>query len=351
MNRSRLVLVAAAAATIGSAGCFSDPTSSISDGPSLLRLSTTRAFISQGDTLVVTVQAVDARGAQFPAVADFTTSDASVATTSNLVADTLPRQLRSSGSIAGVGAGRAIVTVTAGGVTDEIIVVVVPTGFPGTVSPATANVGDTITITGTSVITFDPAATTVTIGGAPTFVASLTASQIKLIAGPSVASGAVEITNLLLLGTIVIPSLTSPTTLTVAEAGEPANDAPAGGPTKALPASVGDTVTFYGSVEGATDGVGPDADDYFTVSTTGAIGLRVLVDWVSTDIDVDAFVLNSAGGGFCVLDGCSGASVANPEIMNVSLAAATTYKVYVNLWDNHGAQTPMTYRVRLVRTS
>lgn len=341
MNRSRLVLVAAAAATIGSAGCFSDPTSSISDGPSLLRLSTTRAFITQGDTLVVTVQAVDARGAQFPAVADFTTSDASVATTSNLVADTLPRQLRSSGSIAGVGAGRAIVTVTAGGVTDSIIVVVVPTGFPGTVSPATANVGDTITITGTSVITFDPAATTVTIGGAPTFVTSLTASQIKLIAGPIVASGSVEISNLLLLGTIAIPSLTSGTTLTVTELGEPANDAPAGGPVIALPAAVGSSSYRYGSFTAS------DVDDFFTITTTTADSVEIRWDW-DTDADIDGYLLNAAGGGFCVLDGCAAGTGANPEAVKVRLAAATTYKILAELFAG-GSTVPLTYRIRITK--
>ena len=61
------------------------------------------------------------------------------------------------------------------------------------------------------------------------------------------------------------------------------------------------------------------------------------------------YVLNATDGGFCVLDGCSMASGANPESKNVQLAAATTYQVLVELWDTGGDPEPIIYRIRTTK--
>ncbi len=348
MKRLGKVFLATGMVALVAAACFSDPTSDLQNGPTRLNLSKRFVVQNVGDTDQVNIQVFDDQGnAQAFESVTYAPVDPTVATMADLPdanLRTVPGNTLFKSILAGLSAGTTKIAVTAGGVTDTLTVLVYPVAFTGPVTPATANVGDTVTIGVPAGITFNTTTANATIGGLPFYaVASRTATQLKLIAGATSAASVVNVTGGILLGTIPLPALNTVATLAVNEPGEPANNAPAGGPAITLPTTTGSSVVRYGAIGTA------DVDDYFTITTTTADSLEIVFDWPNATIDIDAFILNSAGGGFCVLDGCSAATGADPERIRVRLAAATTYKIYVNLYDNHGVATPHPYRITITK--
>ncbi len=221
--------------------------------------------------------------------------------------------------------------------------------FLGTVVQAgTGRMLDTIYVIGGPRIDFTTSGTTasnVTINGTQAFIIRRAADTLYVIAS-KIGTSKVSISNVL-FGTATVPSLSTSGTITISattgEANEPGNDDPGGATVFAGPVNVNDTVAVFDATSAT------DVDDYFKFTAGAAGSYRVVVDWLPRGIDVDAFVLNSVGGGFCGLDECSGATGADPEVMNVTLAAGTAYQVYINLWDAHGNATPIPYRVRVIR--
>ncbi len=350
----RFVTTLAAVALL--TACFDDPTSDLRGGPSQIRLSRSLAFLNPGTSVVVEATLLDQQGNVLPGVVSFSTADASVATAADV--DTLEGLTETSGEITGVAAGATYVRVAGGGLTDSIFVVVVPTAFNGTISPATATVGQAITVSGTSLFGFNPDSVTVTVDGLPAVVVSATTSQV-VFAPPTASGGVVNINGLTVLGNIYIGSMDATTTITVTEANEPANDGPPGA-TITAPSAVNASSEGYGVLDapcgwaagcGGDQGVG-DLDDFFSFTTpagTDSMNFEVEVYWNNDHIDIDGFVLNAGGGGFCVIDGCAGASASDPEVMEVRLAPGTTYTVLVELWDNAGELMPTAYRVKITR--
>ena len=355
MKHLRKTMLVAGVLALGAAACFSDPTSSLRNGASRLNLSKTFVVLAVGDTTLVNVEVLDEQGnpQQF-AAPTLTPVDAAVATAA-LQADTVKNHLPNGAFwgalIAGAGPGRTAVNVQAGGVTDSIIVLVFPTSFTGAVAPASVAEGDVITISSTPTVGFDPAATTATLGGVDAYIQSATASQLKIYAGAPGASQAVGLSNLLLLGQYPIGSLAATGTVTVAaSAFEPGNDAPTGGAVITLPTTVGAYSEVIGVVTGAgacTTG-GSDVDDFYTITSTTADSIEVRLDWANTSIDIDEILLNAAGTSFLNLSGATGA---DPETFKYRMAAATTYRLLVELCDasTAGVTDPIQYRLRIYK--
>ncbi len=348
MKRLGKAFLATGMVALVAAACFSDPTSDLRNGPT--RLSLSKRFVVQnvGDTDQVNIQVFDDQGnaLSFEGVT-YAPVDPTVATMADLPDSnlrTVPGNTIFKSILAGLAAGTTKIAVTAGGVTDTLTVLVYPVAFTGTVAPATAAPGDTVTITTPAGVTWNTTTANATYGGNVFYsVASRTATQLKLLAGATGSAGPVNVTGAILLGTIPLPALNTTANLTVTEPAEPANNAPAGGAAITLPTTVGASVVRFGSISST------DVDDYFTITTTTGDSLEIVLEWPNAAIDIDGFVLNSAGGGFCVLDGCSAATGAMPERMRVRLAAATTYKIYINLYDAHGVSTPHPYRITIIR--
>ena len=337
MKRSVTTILALA----GLAACFDDPTSSLRAGPARLQLSASQIFVAPQESIVVSGAVLDAQGNTLPGVVSFSSGDASVATAGDLPALAMPGDMQSSGFVKGVavGGGAVYVHATSGAITDSIWVIVVPPVFPGAITPSPATVGATITASSTSLVTFDPANVSVTIdGGFPVFMVSASASQVQFIAP---VGSSVNISGLLLLGNIDAGTLSAP--LSITDPNEPANDAPATAPAITLPAAVGDSVVAYGSIDGT------DVDDFFAITTTTGDSLEISVEWPDDVVDNDMYVLNSAGGGFCVLDGCAAAGSSDPEVAKVRLAAATSYRIYINFFDDNGELVPVPYRVKIIK--
>lgn len=228
-----------------------------------------------------------------------------------------------------------------------------PAYFPGTVVNGGGGMVDTIKIAttgGATLTTAGATASVATINGQATYLIRRTADSMYVIPRNN-GTGAVTITNVVVSGT-TIASLNSSNALTVGpatgDANEPGNNAFATGTVIAAPVNVNDTVTYYGTF--ATG----DTDDYikFTAAATG--NHRAVVDWLTAGIDADAITMIGQFGGYAcggpnIVDGCGGATGADPEISNFAATNGTVYAVWVNLYDAHGNPTPATYRLRLIR--
>lgn len=338
MKHLSSILLAAALVAAGTTACFKDPTSDLMNGPVRIDLARSVVFITAGDSVSIQAEVKDDAGNVFSSAdATWTSGDETIAVARK---DTvyIPGGEFSRVFIRGVAGGQTYARITSNGLTDSVRVVVVPVVFNGTVLPATSNVGDTVTVTATSALTFSTTAgalSDVTVGGREVFILSRTASVIKFIAPKSTTSDTVSISNVLLIGSIRLASLPASSRITVNDPNEPGNDDPA------TPASLTLYTDKYGSLGGS------DVDDFFTFTTTTADSVRIEVLW-NNDADIDAYVLNATGGGFCVIDGCSMGTGANPEAKNLRLTAATTYQIYLNLYAE-GGTTPVAYRVRITK--
>lgn len=353
MKRCAVGLLAAVAV----AACFDDPTSGLREGPASLRLSVSKAFLAPESTIVVTGTILDAQGNPLPGTLSFSSVDPSIATAADQPGDTLPGRLESSGLIVGVIAGATYVRVTGGGVADSVYVVVVPAQFTGTIAPATANVGDTITLTAPASVTFDPAVT-VSVGGAVTFLTSVSSAQVKFLS-PNATNGVVSIDGLILINQIALPPLDATTTITVTEPNEPGNSSLSG----ALTVSpTGTYQTYHGTL---TDG--SDGNDFFRVVLTSAMKIEAELDFQGDgsgggggNPDVDVYVVRDLNGNgqinlddFCdefggnfVLADCTGATAVQPEHEITQTLPAGTYWINVELFANDDVTVPILYRLR-----
>lgn len=337
--------------------CFDDPTSSLRNGPSRLDLSRTAIFINLGDSLSVNAGVKDEQGNVFSAAGtEWVSVDPTVATVA--VDDiVIPNNAFSRAFILGVAAGRTYVRITGQGITDSVLVWVLPPTFSGTVTaPAGSMMGDTITIASTSVLGFT-AATTVTIGGVDAWLVSQTATQLKVMASePAAAGSAVVLSHVSLLGAVDM-TLTATTRVGVASTirangNSPANEDPATAPAGLLASRY--TTPIIGVLNGTV------ADNFWAFTTPAAVApattgdsVEVTVVW-HTDADIDVAVLNAAGG--CISAQLPGSCYAtmgtgnNPEVGVWRLAAATTYVIDANLYDA-GAAGATAYRLSFRRVA
>jgi len=342
MKHLSSILFAAALLALGATACFEDPTNPLANGPSRINLDRSSVFISVGDSVSVVAEIKDDAGNTFSAAAAGWESSAPTVATVRRDTVVIPGNAFTRAFILAVAAGKSYVRITDQGVSDSVLVWVLPLAFNGTVSPASSNVGDTLTISASSALGFSTTAgslSEVTVGGLPVWVLSRTASQIKLIAPMVDAGSAVTITNVMLLGTVAIASLDATTTVRVTEASEPGNDDPA------TPAAMTLYQDYYGTVSGS------DADDYIAF-TTPATGDSVLVEveWLS-DADLDIGLLLGDGSDCAPNPGACYAimgSSNNPEVGRFRLLAATTYQL--DVWVYAAGASPVTfYRVRTTK--
>jgi len=337
---SSIVLTAAVLAA-GTVACFKDPTSAARKGPSRIVLTRSTIMLGvNGDSEQVQAELKDEQGNTYDvADAQWTSSNTAVAVVNVDTSQYLPYHALTRAFVHTTGAGRAWVYIETHGIKDSIQVYGLPTVFDGTVAHvANPTLNDTITINGTAALTFTTTGgdtSVVSTSGRGVWMLSRSATQLKFVA-VAAANMPVCITNLVLNGVVHIAGLCATSTLTVTDPTEPGNDDPA------TPASMTLYKDYHGTVGSA------DADDFVAFTTTTADSVRIEVQW-QTDSDLDGYLLNAAGGGYGVLDGYAMASSANPEAVNVRLAAATTYQIDVNLYDIGSADDPVQYRIRTIK--
>ena len=356
MRRQGMGWLAAGVLVLASVSCYKDPVKPLQGGATRLIVSRSSATVSVPDSLVITTQVVDQQGNYLtfgaPTVTTLDPTIANIIPFPDSIIGTIPGNTLRKLEIVAVSAGQTKVTVTVDGLTDTVGVLVFPRLFTGTITPTTVHPGDTVTFTAPTNVTFNPASATANVGALGFYkLVSATSTTLKMIAG---ASGPVpySITGAILLGTYPITSLTPGTALTVTENKEPANDtASVRDSTIAMPVNVGDTTTVFASLDSAVD-----AQDFYTLAPTNGDSVQIRIDWPSTALDLNGYLLLTSGSGTpggtwpCVVSsgtGCPMATAAgNPEVQSVRLTGGTSYKLLVTM--AHGG-TRIGYRILVIR--
>ncbi|MDH3457345.1 MAG: hypothetical protein OER90_10945 [Gemmatimonadota bacterium] len=321
MKRHLFGAVASVSAILLIAGCVEDPTAALRGDVDRVVISRTYIELDVGGTIRLFARAFDAQGNVLPTLPTISVADGSVATATVDETTSGDPQPQTDFDLAAVGAGSTTITATVGGVTsDPTTLVSFPTSFGGAVAVSSSALGfDIVTVTATSSIKFDPAATTATIGGAAAYVHSVTADQLELVASqPNGATGAtVSLTNLVFLDEFPT-TLDATTPVTTAAPNFMTDDI-----TTAPDISAGPfPLTFYGVVSGSA----PDA--IVKVSPAAGLTLSTSVDWIDHDTDIDVFYTD-ASDGFVDCLGC-GSSI--PETGSWTVTGGDTNYFYVELY-------------------
>lgn len=332
MKRHVVGLLGAALA-VAVVSCVEDPTAALRDGPERIVLSKTFMLLSVGDESgVLTARAVDGQGnpvAELPVVSS---DDETVVVVEEASAAPLPQK---NFVVRAVGSGLTTVTATSGGVSGTLTVGVTPSAFTGTIAVNSAGRIDTVTVSATSLVTFDPDETGVLVNGAPVDVISLSANEVKFVASnaQAVSGATVTLENTVFLGSVPVASLDAATPVNLtADDDEPANSS------SGTPTAIALNTTERGSISGT------DANDYWvvTVATAGNYTFRLEFPGSGPDPDADVIIRNHATG---ALVGFA-ASLANPETTTIALDPGD-YRIQVNLYDSGGAPEPHWYRLRV----
>lgn len=340
--------LALAGMLIGLAGCAKDPTASISGTPTRIVPQYSKLFLFPGDSIAVTIEVRDEQGASMSIPATVASDDANIVSVRD---EDQPPQAQTRFWARAEGVGGTKIQVAAEGLSNTILVSVFPDVFEGDISVISTAILDTIVVNvGASGLAFlvpavegDPRSV-VEVDGELTRFVSVTADEMKVISRATNANAAAVVTvrNLVFLpgteyeSTIESLDAANPVAIT-GEFNEPGNNDPA----TATPITAGGA-----SKEGLITST--DIDDYFvfTLAAAASVTITVEFDGGGSDPDLDVFLLDAGGGGFCVLDGCAMATGSQPEEFTGTLAAGT-YTVLIELYDSGAAVEPLWYRIRV----
>lgn len=344
-----LCATAGAALVVGS--CVKDPLSDLDGAPAAILTDLTTVQITQGAAgIQVTASVVDGRSTPLALPITATGCDAAVTvvrdTSYHPVPETSARFI-----VSGTSPASSCVNVTAGGLTKSVTAIVLPTSLNGTVSSATPQGGDTLTITSTASLKFDTAVVSVTFGGAAVAtIISKTPDELRVLVpfsdpGP-ISIGGVNVTYVTGL------RVTLPTSASVTQTGnrwaaasswQTAPDIsallPAAASTSRLIVTRG-TENVAVCPELSFASAGPCMMFKYTVAATTT--LNFTADWEGTaaapDVDVyvcaDTVVATLAAD--CFVDGGSGATGAKPQTTGNGAYPAGTYWFVVEVYDGTG---------------
>jgi hypothetical protein len=331
--------------------CVNATAGSLTDVVRIATFPATIAVTSGPDTLLsgtigqYTFEYRDAKGNPVAGVPDpvFETNAATVAT---ILAAPL-------GAVQAKSPGAATITVRGhgpftGGITSTKSVLVIPGVFGGTLSAAAAVPGDIVNVTrAVGGPAFD-ADTRVFVRGVRTFThGTTTADSLKFVMPQTAATGLVSfLVDQIGPDQIALAdsSKLSSTTASLDGPNEPANNNPA-----TAPAIAANGDYYQGNHGVCTNGVatapGDDCDGFFRITNSLARPdtITVRLDWFNAS-DQDILWCDATCGAF--VGNFNGATGANPENSTVIIPAGTTWNLYINLFDPHGAN-PTLVRARV----
>jgi len=236
MKHLGLAVLAVTVATAITAACFSDPTSSLRDGPSYIELSRNAVTLSTGDSVSIQALVKDAQGNIYDAVGmEWTSDNPSVAVASVDSSKVIPFNEYSKVFLVAKAAagGVAHITATFKGLTASVRVLNLPAGLTALATPAVTgtaradtlptattplvfSAGDTVTITTTvgSNLTFNATSSEVHFNADKAYIVSRTTTAIKVLARVKPYAGRPIVTKLTWagpaeVGSIAIDSLQS----------------------------------------------------------------------------------------------------------------------------------------------
>jgi hypothetical protein len=331
---------------IGVAGCATDPTADISGTPARIVPSYSKLFLFPGDSVNVVVEVRDEQGSSLPIPVTVSSSDASVAA---VRADSLPPFEDTRFWVRADGVGGSKITLTAEGISSEVLVSVFPEVFEGNVSVVTSAILDTVVINvAASGLAFVPEGTPtdVLIGGTPTRTVALTADEIRVLplSIAPVTNATYTVRNMLFLpGTeyeAVIAALDGETTIDVSgEDNEPGNNDPA----TATPIVVGGP-----ALEGLMSSTDVADIFTFTLSAPASVTITFSFNGGGSDPDIDAYLLDDTVNNWCELDnGCAMATGSQPEETTTDVLPAGTYYIWLDWWAAGASTGNQWYRLRV----
>jgi len=304
-------------------GCATDPTASLRGGVDVVVISRTHVELDQGAALELEAWSRDAQGNVLAVLPDIFSSDP---TTVSVVVDTLisgDPLYRTRFTVTGLVAGQAGIYAKAGEITsDTTTVIAFPLLLPsGTVSNNQNGYMDILTLTAPPGVLQFTDSSIVMINGGSTFLRGRGPTEIlaQSLSQLALTDATVTVTNLLFLGTSLIPELDAEETVSVrAEPNEPGND------TKAEAPTITPGTTFVGSVG---DG-GFDGTDLFFFNLANTADVTVTVGFPEhTDIDLAIYDAQDNEIEHSWYD--------NPEQLQLTLAAGTYYiEVYLYSTDD-----------------
>ena len=348
MNRIlRGAVVLAASALF--AGCNTEPEELEGGDPARIVANPEKIYVDQGGSNTVLIRLVDQQGTALNSpltISDVTpglaiTIDSLFRPTFNpdgtLQADTRNTELRL--EVAGVALEAGSFTVSGGGLTLEVPVVVLPTAIQGVLSDEAPDVGELVTLTAPASFTFNEDSEIEFDAGLPAQIVSVDATTITFLPVPG-SSGELTVTN---VTPTYAPDLSIPfanaTTVDLTDVSLLSTEDPLTAPSYAAPAVGGDV--FINDL--------PYADDqfYHIEITEPNTELEISVDWVGATADVDFWLCNAACTNAGTPGGFTGASSAHPEADTVVFATPGTYTLQINLYS--GAP-PENYQIHIHRT-
>jgi len=340
MKRQYMRAVCAAFA-FAALACAGDPTKALRTGPFLLSLQPTLTFVDLGKTVSLVVVARDEQLNPVPLTITATAANPAIATVEVDTARHFPDGATQGFLVTGVSLQHTKVTVTGGGLTDSVVVDVLPLVFDATFSTTTPKGGDTLTIRASTLFKFDPDSATASFAvdkEGPVVFAS--AESIKVLT-PFSNPGAVNI------GGIVVTyapglELTRKTSTSVTQTGDFwAKDSSwqtAPDITPLLPAAGKSSLVIAGAGPLNGPDICPEGSDgpcimfKFTLADTATFAFST--DWegaaLAPDVDIyacsDSTVANF--GDACFEDGGGGATAVKPQTTgNHTYPAGTHYFV------------------------
>jgi len=329
MMRSSVLL----AACLGLWSCTNDPTADEAGVPTAIVASPLVNFVTQGTSQLITFGLVDELGGLIPSTWTISgvSPEISVAFDSTyrviykngldtLLLPDMQSQIRV--TVTGVSSGVANLTVTAGGVSQDVKVSVVPSQVAATFNTTTPDIGEELVLTMPSGLSLLPTATFSAGTAAPPIVVSLApdGSSATLLVAPGTSSP-ITIAGVtpdfaalnLSLNTTETITATSTSTFT-------GTDDPTTAPTITLP-GVGETIAFYD--------IPAYVDQFYKLVITDSTTVTVGTDWADHSGDIDQLWMNSS---FAVIPPFSAATGAAPESSTATLAPGTYY-FFADIYD------------------
>jgi len=318
---------------LSAGSCKSDPLSDVDGNPAVVVTDFSYLQMPIGSTNSITASVLDARTNALAVPITFTACTADITVVPdpdyNPVPNTSARAIVTANTANG-----SCVRVAGGGIEDTVQVAVLPESFGGAFSSATPKGGDTLTISSTATLKFDPDSVTVTFGALAGDVVAATVDQVKVLV-PFGATGAPEISGITVT---YVPGLhvTLTASNTVTQTGDfwTGDDAYATAPTINLPAAGGTSlmITNFPATDNTAicgEASGPCGIYKYVVAGTDSVELTFTVDWDS-DADVDTYSCSGPSAATCFEDGGAGATAVQPQAFTFSAAPGTHYFLIEN---------------------
>ncbi|MEX2157414.1 MAG: hypothetical protein WD773_11330 [Gemmatimonadales bacterium] len=340
MNRRLFGMLGVIAVVMVGGGCKGDPLSDLDGNPAQIVKNFTYLQMVEGTSISVTAGVVDGRATPLEEPVTFTACTNAVTATIDPAYNPVPRT-SSRAIVSAVSPNASCVVVQGAGLVDTIDVAVLPVGFAGTASTTSPQVGQLFTLNATTLLKFDPALSNIDFGGGLVGEIVTRTADVLTVRVPQPDATQPATLTITDIDVTYVPGLR----VDLATAGQfdvvnpnDPNDGPNPAVAIAIPATTADTTVLY---DGFKTG---EADNFYSITLSGSTTFTVTLEW-ATAADLDILYTNSAGA--CCVGNFDGATGANPEASQVTLAAGTYY-LWINNFDDHGEPSHL-YKMTVTR--